>query len=177
MVKTLGTNLLDVQFPSRYGGNIRVFMGNSMREKTGLIDLKELSIREGRFFEDFTALRKNIKSWHKRKHQFLKQQILKYGKLRAKAFPGRAAILVKLLGLDEQSISAVYEKPGSLKIGHYLPGTRIPILSDDELFSLKHQTLPLLNLAWHIPEEIRGYLNEHGYEGPVIDVLSADDFS
>ena len=177
MVKTLETHLLDVQFPSRYGGNIRVFMGNSMREKTGLIDLKELSIREGQFFEDFTALRKNIKSWLKRKHQFLKEQIMKYGKLRAKAFPGRAAILVKLLGLDEQSISAVYEKPGSLKIGHFLPGTHIPILSDDELFSLKDQTLPLLNLAWHIPGEIHGYLNEHGYTGPIIDILSADDFS
>jgi len=102
---------------------------------------------------------------------------LKYGKLRAKAFPGRAAILVKLLGLDEQSISAVYEKPGSLKIGHFLPGTHILILSDDELFSLKDQTLPLLNLAWHIPGEIHGYLNEHGYTGPIIDILSADDFS
>lgn len=177
LVQKLETHLLDVQFTSRYGGNIRVFLGNSIPEKTRMNDFNELSIRESLFYEDFTALRKNVKRWHKRKHQFLNEQIKKYGKLRAKAFPGRAAILIKLLGLDEQSISAVYEKPGSLKVGHYLPGTRIPILSDDELFSLQDQTLPLLNLAWHIPSEIRGYLNEHGYKGAIIDILSADDFS
>jgi hypothetical protein len=100
-----------------------------------------------------------------------------YGKLRAKAFPGRAAILVKLLDLDENAISAVYEKPGSLKIGNYLPGTRIPIRSDDELLSLEDQTLPVLNLAWHIPREIRGYLAAHGYRGEIVDVLSASDFA
>ena len=53
---------------------------------------------------------------------------------------------------------------------------RIPIRSDDELFSLRDRTQPLLNLAWHIPEEIRSYLTEHDYTGPIIDILSAEDF-
>ena len=56
------------------------------------------------------------------------------GPLPAKAFPGRAAILVALLGLSERELECVYEKPGSLKVGHYVPGTRIPIRSDEELF-------------------------------------------
>jgi hypothetical protein len=34
----------------------------------------------------------------------------------------------------------------------------------------------LLNLAWHIPEGIRIYLATHKYAGPVIDILSAEDF-
>jgi hypothetical protein len=106
----------------------------------------------------------------------LQEQFKKHGKLRAKAFPGRTAILVKLLGLDNSLISAVYEKPGSLKISHYLPGTRIQICSDDDLFNLPDQSLPLLNLAWHIPQEIRHYLKEHKYTGEIIDILSADDF-
>jgi hypothetical protein len=63
-----------------------------------------------------------------------------------------------------------------MKIGHYLPGTRIPIGSDDELFATPRGANPLLNLAWHIPAEIRSYLREHGYEGPVIDILNQDDF-
>ncbi|HIE83910.1 MAG TPA: methyltransferase, partial [Dehalococcoidia bacterium] len=57
-----------------------------------------------------------------------------YGKFRAKAFPGRAAILIKLLGLDESHISAVYEIRGSIKVGHYVPGTRIPILPEATMF-------------------------------------------
>ena len=58
----------------------------------------------------------------------------KYGPLTAKAFPGRAAILIKLLNLKTKHIEVVHEKNGSMKIGHYVPGTRIPIKSDFELF-------------------------------------------
>ena len=175
--KTLETQLSGVEFSSRYGGNIRVFLGNSAsRMHAGTVDLGALAVRESSFFENFASLRKNVDSWRKVKQHFLESQFKKHGKLRAKAFPGRAAILVKLLGLDENLISAVYEKPGSLKIGHYLPGTRIPICSDEDLFALSDQEFPLLNLAWHIPQEICKYLTENGYMGPIIDILSADDF-
>lgn len=178
MARTLETELSGVEFPSRYGGNIRVFLGNSSSNFQDItVDLKSLELKESKFFDDFSLLQKNIDSWLKVKQVFLQEQFKKYGKLRAKAFPGRAAILVKLLGLDENLISAVYEKPGSLKIGHYLPGTRIPICSDDDLFSLPDQAIPLINLAWHIPVEIRNYLTELEYTGEVIDILSVDDFS
>ncbi len=178
MARSLGSGLLDVEFPSRYGGNIRVFLGNDNDLRScRTTDREVLSIRESHFLEKFALLRKNIEDWRGTKKRFLEAQFRQYGKLRAKAFPGRAAILVKLLGLDENMISAVYEKPGSLKIGHYLPGTRIPIYSDDTLFALPEKSLPLLNLAWHIPREIKTYLTKHGYTGPVIDILSADDFS
>lgn len=177
MAKSLGVRLLEVEFPSRYGGNIRVFMGNAdTAGNNSAVDLSDLREREGRFLADFTAMRNNVHSWCKAKKGFIQEQVRQYGVLRAKAFPGRAAILIKLLGLNEELISAVYEKPGSLKIGHYLPGTRIPIRSDDDLFALPDKTQPLLNLAWHIPREIRSYLAEHGYTGPIIDILCADDF-
>jgi hypothetical protein len=143
----------------------------------GVIERGGLSDRESGFFEDFALLRGNIEHWREAKKRFLAEQVRMHGKLRAKAFPGRAAILVKLLGLNEESISAVYEKPGSLKIGHYLPGTRIPIRSDEDLFALPDKALPLLNLAWHIPLEIRSYMTEHGYSGPIIDILSTEDFA
>jgi hypothetical protein len=97
--------------------------------------------------------------------------VREHGKIAAKAFPGRAAILVELLGLSEHDVECVYEKPGSLKIGHYLPGTRIPIRSDDELFERFENTKVLLNLAWHIPEEIDGYLRKNGYKGQLIHVV------
>jgi hypothetical protein len=54
---------------------------------------------------------------------------------------------------------------------------RIPILSDDDLFALPDQEAPLLNLAWHIPKEIRSYLIGHGYKGLITDILSTEDFT
>ncbi len=176
VAKSLGVRLLKVEFPSRYGGNIRVFLGTiPVADETG-IDRKALAARENAFFNRFAELRSNVERWRVEKTLLLKEEMRQSGKLRAKAFPARAAILIKLLGLNEESISAVYEKPGSLKIGHYVPGTRIPIRTDDELFALPDKTQPLLNLAWHIPGEIRNYLTEHGYSGPVVDILSAKDF-
>lgn len=177
MAHALNTQLINVEFPSRYGGNIRIFMGSSGEFPNGsIVEQESLDRREGRFFERFTTLRKNMETWKRKKQIFLNEQFRQHGKLRAKAFPGRAAILIKLLGLNEDMISAVYEKPGSMKVGHYLPGTRIPIYSDDDLFALPDQTLPLLNLAWHIPQEIRSYLKEHEYTGEVIDILNTNDF-
>ncbi len=177
LARSLDILVLKVEFPSRYGGNIRVFLGNATDiHNDNIIDLGELNERESHFLESFTVLRNNIERWRQHKKLFIEEQVLKHGKLRAKAFPGRAAILVKLLELDEEFISAVYEKPGSLKIGYYVPGTRIPICSDNDLFGLPDKNQPLLNLAWHIPREIRNYMIEHGYLGPIIDILNVDDF-
>jgi hypothetical protein len=178
MARTLGIELLDVEFPSRYGGNIRVFLGpQNMTFENSDVDLDALDAREKGFFEGFTTLRHNIDQWRKSKKNFLEKQVLNNGPLIAKAFPGRAAILVKLLGLNEDMISAVYEKPGSMKIGHYLPGTRIPIRSDDEFFSISDKTQPVLNLAWHISSEIRSYMVKNGYTSPIVDILDSEDFS
>src|SRR5215216_3322521 len=176
IARSLDISVLNVEFPARYGGNIRVFLGN-VPKINSTIDFDKLNERESHFTEEFAELQDNIERWRESKRLFIEKQFQEHGKLRAKAFPGRAAILVKLLGLNEELISAVYEKSGSLKIGHYLPGTRIPICSDEELFGLPDKTQPLLNLAWHIPREIRNYMAEHGYTGPVFDILSVDDFS
>ena len=176
IAQSLGTRILDVDFPSRYGGNIRVYIGCLSRGGIDSARAREIEHRESLFEVDFEVLRKNVERWKLTKGAQINMFLKKYGKLRAKAFPGRAAILVKLLGLDSSMISAVYEKPGSLKIGHYLPGTRIEIRSDDELFALTDQSGPLLNLAWHIPQEIRSYLSGNGYTGSIIDILSAQDF-
>ena len=177
MAKSLGLQPIEVEFPSRYGGNIRVFLGSeALYGIQGSVDLKELSLKENLFLGRFEKLRANVESWKNKKKAFLAELVKLHGPLKAKAFPGRAAILVKLLELDTDSISVVYEKPGSLKIGYYLPGTKIPIDSDDEMYKLEDKTQPIINMAWHIPTEIHSYLKQHGFTGPIIDILSADDF-
>jgi SAM-dependent methyltransferase len=176
VARTLAVSLLEAEFPSRYGGNVRVFMGKRHSVGEGSRTQDELTIDESSFRSRFVVLEQNVARWRSARGRFVQQQVREHGKLRAKAFPGRAAILIKLLGIDEESISAVFEKPGSKKIGHYVPGTRIPIRSDDELFGLADQTAPLLNLAWHIPREIREYLSGNGYRGEVIDIVSQEDF-
>jgi hypothetical protein len=174
IARSLGLNLLHVEFPSRYGGNIRIFAGTGNTDPGE--EVANLDAVETGFVGAFAALEQKMIGWQERKGRLLRDMVHRNGKLRAKAFPGRAAILIKLLGLTEDDISAVYEKPGSMKIGHYLPGSRIPIHSDDELFKSLKTANPLLNLAWHISAEIRSYLQEHGYDGQVMDIASEEDF-
>jgi len=168
---SLGLDLLSVEFPSRYGGNIRVVMGKRENYTIKHFQKEEILNLESLFLEQFNKMNENIELWK----VFKKEELLllknQNGKLKAKAFPGRAAILVKLLNLDENIIEAVYEKPGSMKIGHYLPGTRIPIKSDDELLeTLSHENV-IVNLAWHIQSEIEQYLRTKGFMGELINIL------
>jgi hypothetical protein len=177
IANTLGMKQFNVEFPSRYGGNIRVFLGPiDANDQAIAAKSQEILNKEAQFSQSFDSLRENIDRWCANKRKVMLNLVEKHGKLRAKAFPGRAAILVQLLGLDHEMISAVYEKPGSMKIGTYLPGTRIPILSDDELFADADNSRPLINLAWHIPEEIRRYLTENGFTGTVFDIIDDNDF-
>lgn len=176
VAESLGVGILDVEFPSRYGGNIRVYIGAAqISVSRGDLDLEALDRKEALYFDQFAVLRRNVESWRANKKALIEAHVREYGPILGKAFPGRAAILVKLLGLDESQMSVVYEKPGSMKIGHYLPGTRIPIRSDEELFSLQDKDQTILNMAWHISKEIRNYLAGEGFES-VIDILDPDDF-
>ena len=80
----------------------------------------------------------------------IKNAYNKFGILNGKAFPGRAAILIKILGINEKIIKNDFEKPNSKKIGHFIPGTRIPIKSDSELIKNIKKIKIIVNFAWHI---------------------------
>lgn len=178
MAKKLSLEPVLVEFPARYGGNIRVCMGRAdIYPKITPSDIDAVIEKEKTFFEHFATMRANIEKWQKNKRATLEELVKANGPLAGKAFPGRAAILVKLLNLDTDIISEVYEKPGSLKIGYYLPGTRIPIKSDDDMIAKGEKEKPLVNLAWHISKEIQGYLRGLGHTGPIVDILSSDDFA
>ena len=168
--KSLDRDLLGAEFPSRYGGNIRVYIGS--RSAVGFFQEKDLDLPyEEDFLTKFRALSRTVKEWQRDKKMEIEKLVRQYGPLKAKAFPGRAAILVRLLGLTDSHVAAVYEKPGSKKIGHYLPGTRIEIRSDEEFFVGNDNKTPILNFAWHISAEIRDYLLDNGFSGPVVDIM------
>lgn len=177
IARSLGAAIHDVEFPSRYGGNIRVVMRGAALASREIAPAASVLIGEASFGVELRAMREQIRRWQGAMKARLIDLVAKHGKLCAKAFPGRAAILVKLLDLDSDVVAAVYEKPGSMKIGHYLPGTRIPIKSDDEFFALTDKPAVLINFAWHIQVEIKSYLVSNGYEGEVIPILDPTDFT
>ncbi|MDI1266929.1 MAG: class I SAM-dependent methyltransferase [bacterium] len=176
IAKSLQATIEVLEFPARYGGNIRVMMRRGDGSAPANPDIVAAENAEADYQQRLVDMAKRIPAWRNNKRAEIEAAVSRHGPLVGKAFPGRAAILVKLLDLDVSLLSAVYEKPGSMKIGHYIPGTRIPILSDDDFVGRPDRTVPLLNLAWHISSEIHGYMRKNGYEGPIIDIFSAEEF-
>ena len=176
IAKSLGCKIQKINFPSRYGGNIRVSLTKSQnQESCKENDVQQILDNEVDFSKKIMDLNPQMNTWIKNKKSLLNELYKKYGPLHAKAFPGRAAILIKLLEIDSDMIFAVYEKPGSIKINHYVPGTRIPIISDEKLYLIDNKT-PIINLAWHIPNEIKAYLKGMRISNPLINIVSKEDF-
>ena len=85
--------------------------------------------------------------------------------------PSRASTLINYVGLDVGIVDCVLEAAGSHKIGHYIPGTRIPIQEEAILFT--DQPEYALLLSWHIGDDLIPILRRKGYRGKFIMPLPA----
>jgi len=83
--------------------------------------------------------------------------------------PSRASTLVNYVGLDEGIIDYVCEIPGSLKIGKYMPGTRIEVVDEARLFSDQPDCAVLF--SWHIADELAPKLRAKSFRGQLISPL------
>jgi hypothetical protein len=92
----------------------------------------------------------------------------KYGSRRIVGIgaPSRASTLVTYLGLDENIIDYVCEISGSLKIGRYMPGTKIPVVDERQLYEDQPECAVIF--SWHIADEIASKLRDNGYEGKIL---------
>jgi C-methyltransferase C-terminal domain/Putative zinc binding domain/Methyltransferase domain len=75
----------------------------------------------------------------------------------------RASTLINYLGLDSDLLEAVCEVPGSQKLNHYMPGTRIPILAEAKL--LEAQPEYALLFPWHLAYQLAPKLRAAGFGG------------
>ena len=74
--------------------------------------------------------------------------------------------MINYVGLNADIINCILEIEGSQKIGHYLPGTNIPILNEKKLY-LDQPDYAFL-LSWHISNELINNLRKKGFKGKFI---------
>ncbi len=80
--------------------------------------------------------------------------------------PSRASTLINYVGLDDGILDCVLEIKGSYKIGKYIPGTTIPVVDEERLFTDQPEYAMLL--SWHIADELIPKLAARGYKGKFI---------
>jgi len=169
--KQLNMNLFKYEFPKRYGGNVRIFM-KVKEDKNDVVVRKKLNLflkREKILInKNLIIFKKKLKNWFLNKKKFFKKINKLHGPVQAKSYPARASLIINLLELNSQHISNIYEKHGSKKIGYYVPGTDIKIISDKQIINKKKL---LINFSWHIKNEIKNYMQKLNYKGKIINIL------
>lgn len=173
IAELLDMEIIDFNYVKRYNGNIRVFLKKTKKRNK---NLKEELKKEKKIILKYKYMQKKIEKWKKKKKSDLLSLVKIKGPLPAKAFPGRASILMNLLKLDKKIISNIYEKNNSLKVNHFAPGTDIKIIKEKFFLKDKKKGI-IINFAWHISNEIRLYLkNKLNFNGKIIDIISKKDF-
>lgn len=171
IAQRLAGEILSVVFPKRYGGNIRVVIGNFGGARHYECANVERPHAESRFVERLAAMQGFVDAWkaetRRRMLTLLNDGVIMHGK----SFPGRAVVLITLLGLDSDLQPVIYEKPGSLKIGHEVPGTSIRIESDEKWHSGAAKPDALVVWGWHIADEIALYLRTAGFTGRIFSPM------
>jgi 2-polyprenyl-3-methyl-5-hydroxy-6-metoxy-1,4-benzoquinol methylase len=160
ILKSIGLNIFKVEKTDYHGGSIRVYSSLNKRkqednilsfinheEKNGLFDIKTYynysnKIQEKKF--------KTLEKLYKLK--------LSKKKIVAVGAAAKGNTLLNYYGLNNDIIDYVTDN-SEFKIGKFTPLSRIPILSDEEVFS-KYDEVYALILSWNISSILKKKLSK-----------------
>jgi len=162
-------SVVKVQQTSRYGGNIRVLV------RKGKYDSIDDSIqaflqreKDLGFFQQktYTEFRENTISSKMDLLKILIELKKKRKSVVGYSLPARAMTLINYVGIDHDLLPYVVEQNSSLKLNKYVPGTRIPVISNECLETNNPDYY--LVFAWHLKDEIVAHLRSRGLKGVCI---------
>tara|TARA_Y100000768_G_scaffold236298_1_gene178698 strand:- start:1632 stop:2867 length:1236 start_codon:yes stop_codon:yes gene_type:complete len=159
--------IIDTKEIPTHGGSIRVYAAKKGRFKKSKNVEKQIK-KERKYL--------NTKSFEKFKKKIIKSKLDLFNlikkiksnnqKIYGIGAPSRASTLINYVGLNQDMIDCVLEINGSHKIGHYIPGTKIPILNENIIAKNKPEFLILF--SWHIKDELKKNLKKKGFKGKFI---------
>ena len=162
-----GVKIIHAKKINTHGGSIRVYATRSKKFKISksvkkILDLEKKYLN----WKTFGNFRKNVFKSKINLYSILKKIKNENKTICGIGAPARASTLINYIGLDENIIDYVLEIEGSKKIGNYIPGTKIPILSEKKLF-VDQPDFAIL-FSWHIASELRTKLRKRGFKGKFI---------
>ena len=150
-----------------HGGSIRVYVSKKGNYKTSKNVFKILnSEKKSLSWKNFISFRKKVVDSKLSLMSMLRRLKKKNVKIFGVGAPSRASTLVNYVGLTNEIIDCICEIEGSYKIGNYMQGTNIPIVSEKIIF--KEKPKYLLLLSWHISKDLIKNLRKKGYKGKFI---------
>jgi SAM-dependent methyltransferase len=169
LLEPRGYRVFSVERIGTHGGSIRVYAtrGSAVARDGSVEKLLEVERAAGLNSPAWIAgFRDRITSAKLKIFELLAKLISQGHRLYGIGAPARSTTLVHYFGLDVGVLDCVLEVQGSKKIGHYIPGTRIPVFAESKLF--EDQPEHALLLSWHIADELMRILRSKGYTGSFI---------
>ena len=150
-----------------HGGSIRVYAARKGKFKT-YASVEKILSEEKKFlnWKNFNKFRNDVVKTKIDLYKILNKIVKRKCKVYGIGAPSRASTLINYLGLTNEIIQNVCEIDGSYKIGNYMPGTNIPIISEKKLYT-ENPGYALL-LSWHISKELIFNLRKKGFKGKFI---------
>ena len=167
LFKEYNLNIFDAKKIPTHGGSIRIYVSKNKKEFTKnakkLIKEESSGVKLQKELLNFKkrVLKSKVSFW-----SLVSKLILKNKKIVGISAPSRASTMINYLGIDENIVSYICEKKGSLKIGKFIPGTKIKVINED--FIIKDQPDFAVIFSWHIYKDLIKILKKKGYKGKFI---------
>ncbi len=168
LLSMVGMSIVDAERIGAAGGSIRVYAKKGLHfpsqcltellqneEKLGVYNndlFQKLAVKANKLKHDLMAILVKCKQEGKR--------------IAGIGAPGRSNTLLNFIKIDSNILDYAAEKKGSPKIGLFTPGTHIPIVDEEIIFS--DQPDYGLLLSWHIADELVPKLKNRGFRGKFI---------
>jgi len=164
-----GLEIFNIRRIPTHGGSIRVYAARAGMQPVSAAVHELLESEDSSGLSDGSALltfRRRVTNSKVALYSLLEPLLRSGLAIYGVGAPSRATTLINYLGLNDGILAGVFEVPNSKKVGRYIPGTRIPVISEDSLESCRPDFLLLL--SWHIADELVGNLRSKGYRGRFI---------
>jgi hypothetical protein len=169
MFEANGLSIFRVGSTPSHGGSIRVWACKVGERRVDDSVQSYLDLEKEAEISSLDTLQKfgnDVKKWRSEFRQLISELQLEGAKIGALGAPSRASTLIAFTGLTELDLVGVGEVSNSGKLGKKMPGTRIPVITEDSLLRLDPSHL--LILSWHIKDTIMLALRNKGYRGKFI---------
>lgn len=167
-----GLNIIDAKEIPTHGGSIRVWAkrdGTMSKRALDLMLAEKESLSDERW-KEFENKVGTSKLWLWRRLLDISNNGYQAGlrgaaKIYGIGAPSRSTVLIHYLGMQD-ILDCVCEVPTSKKIGHFVPGTAIPIVDEECLY--RDQPEYAMLLSWHIADELIPKIRERGFKNKFI---------
>ncbi len=167
LFKKNNLEIIDSKEIPTHGGSIRVYAARKGHYKISK-NVKIQIDKEKKFLtkKNFSEFKNNVAMSKVKLYNLISKIKKAKKKIYGIGAPSRATTLINYVGLNQDLIDCVLEVNGSYKIGHYIPGTKIPIFNEKIL--TKNKPDYLIIFSWHIARELKINLRKNGYKGKFI---------